>query len=222
MLAAFAGDLPHRALDHLRCCAAVPLRPVPQPARRPPPHPPLRAGIVLAFGSGAAAILTRDEDLEPKLAVPVRRGDGPDAGRVRAAARARRRVLAPRGPAERADHARRHRPAARRWPSRCGSAPGRGDRARARRHAATGRCFGRAMESGRTAVRGPQSPAPDPPAPAPRPEAPRRTPGPRRPGAARGLEQRPGPAAARSPTPGGQSRLASWWSRASAAACSTG
>jgi hypothetical protein len=33
-------------------------------------------GIVIAFGSGAAAILTRDEDLEPKLAVPFGVGMG--------------------------------------------------------------------------------------------------------------------------------------------------
>jgi hypothetical protein len=33
-------------------------------------------GIVLAFGSGAAAILTRNEDLEPKLAVPFGVGMG--------------------------------------------------------------------------------------------------------------------------------------------------
>jgi hypothetical protein len=33
-------------------------------------------GIVLAFASGAAAILTRDEDLEPKLAVPFGVGMG--------------------------------------------------------------------------------------------------------------------------------------------------
>jgi hypothetical protein len=33
-------------------------------------------GIVIAFGSGAAAILTRDEDLDPKLAVPFGVGMG--------------------------------------------------------------------------------------------------------------------------------------------------
>jgi hypothetical protein len=33
-------------------------------------------GIVIAFGAGAAAILTRDEDLEPKLAVPFGVGMG--------------------------------------------------------------------------------------------------------------------------------------------------
>jgi hypothetical protein len=33
-------------------------------------------GIVIAFGSGAAAILTHDEDLEPKLAVPFGVGMG--------------------------------------------------------------------------------------------------------------------------------------------------
>ena len=33
-------------------------------------------GIVIAFASGAAAILTRDEDLEPKLAVPFGVGMG--------------------------------------------------------------------------------------------------------------------------------------------------
>jgi hypothetical protein len=33
-------------------------------------------GIAIAFGSGAAAILTRDEDLEPKLAVPFGVGMG--------------------------------------------------------------------------------------------------------------------------------------------------
>jgi hypothetical protein len=33
-------------------------------------------GIVIAFGSGAAAILTRDEDLEPLLAVPFGMGMG--------------------------------------------------------------------------------------------------------------------------------------------------
>ena len=33
-------------------------------------------GIVLAFGAGAAAILTRDEDLEPQLAVPFGVGMG--------------------------------------------------------------------------------------------------------------------------------------------------
>jgi hypothetical protein len=33
-------------------------------------------GIVMAFGAGAAAILTRDEDLEPKLAVPFGVGMG--------------------------------------------------------------------------------------------------------------------------------------------------
>jgi hypothetical protein len=33
-------------------------------------------GIVLAFGAGAAAILTRDEDLEPLLAVPFGMGMG--------------------------------------------------------------------------------------------------------------------------------------------------
>ena len=33
-------------------------------------------GIILAFASGAAAILTRDEDLEPKLAVPFAVGMG--------------------------------------------------------------------------------------------------------------------------------------------------
>ena len=33
-------------------------------------------GIVIAFGSGAAAILTRDEELEPKLAVPFGIGMG--------------------------------------------------------------------------------------------------------------------------------------------------
>jgi hypothetical protein len=33
-------------------------------------------GIVIAFGAGAAAILTRDEDLDPKLAVPFGVGMG--------------------------------------------------------------------------------------------------------------------------------------------------
>jgi hypothetical protein len=33
-------------------------------------------GIVIAFGAGAAAILTRDEDLEPLLAVPFGMGMG--------------------------------------------------------------------------------------------------------------------------------------------------
>ena len=33
-------------------------------------------GIVLAFASGAAAIITRDEELEPKLAVPSASGMG--------------------------------------------------------------------------------------------------------------------------------------------------
>ena len=62
-------------------------------------------GIVIAFAAGAAAILTRDERLEPWLAVPFGVGHGADAGRVGAAARPRGRLLEPRGSPERADHA---------------------------------------------------------------------------------------------------------------------
>ena len=62
-------------------------------------------GTVIAFAAGTAAIISRDEALEP-AGRPIRHRDGPDARRVGAVAGVRGRVLEQRGPVERADNAR--------------------------------------------------------------------------------------------------------------------
>ena len=81
-------------------------------------------GIVLAFASGAAAILTRERGARAEARRAVRGRDGPHARRVGPAARAGRRLLAPGGAPERADHARRDRAAlgAGAWRCACSAA----------------------------------------------------------------------------------------------------
>ena len=43
---------------------------------RRPPHPSLRPGILLAFGSGAAGLVTESRNLETALAIPFGVGVG--------------------------------------------------------------------------------------------------------------------------------------------------
>ena len=62
-------------------------------------------GIVLAFAAGAAAILTRDEGLEPKLAVPFGVGMGLTLDESALLLELDDVYWTPRGAAERADHA---------------------------------------------------------------------------------------------------------------------
>ena len=65
-------------------------------------------GILLAFASGTAALLTEDDDFEDHLAVPMGAGIGPDLRRGGAPARPPRRLLDPRRPAQRPAQPRRH------------------------------------------------------------------------------------------------------------------
>ena len=107
LLTSFAGTFLAGARGHLRAARrGRTVGPVPQPARRAAPHPPLRAGHRDRVRRRAPRRSSRaTSELEPKLAVPFGDRDGPDARRVGAAARARGRLLDARGPAERADHA---------------------------------------------------------------------------------------------------------------------
>ena len=146
-------------------------------------------GIVLAFVAGAAAILTRERGARAEARRSVRGRDGPDPRRVGAPARARRRLLAPRGPAQRADHAGRDRAA---LGAHAGAAPA----ARAASRSCSSRAGGRSAEAAafiRAVESGPppepagcrrSRPDAEPPELAPSPEAPARL---RRAGAARRL-----------------------------------
>ncbi|UUY04635.1 hypothetical protein LRS13_03625 [Svornostia abyssi] len=60
-------------------------------------------GILLAFLSGGAGLIARDESLDPFLAVPFGAGGGADVRRIRAPAQARRRLLDRGGHRQRAD-----------------------------------------------------------------------------------------------------------------------
>ena len=164
-------------------------------------------GIVIAFASGAAAILTRDERARAQARGAVRRGNGAHARRVGAAARAGRRLLAPGGAAERADHARRDRDARR---AGAGAAASCGAASRSCWSPAVREprsCFDSPMETPQS----PEQPRPDRPRPPPPggPQAPTTVPGRRRrrarpPAAPPPAASRPrGSAATRARPPGG-------------------
>ena len=78
-------------------------------------------GIVIAFGAGAAAILTRDERLEPLLAVPFGVGMGLTLDESALLLDLEDVYWTPRGPAERADHAGGDGACWARWRSACAS-----------------------------------------------------------------------------------------------------
>ena len=71
------------------------------------PHPPLRPGHRAGLPRGRHAIADAQRAASMPGSRSVRRGRGADAGRVGAAARARRRLLVRGGHRQRADHARR-------------------------------------------------------------------------------------------------------------------
>ena len=82
-------------------------------------------GILIAFASGTAALLTENDDLERPPGDADGRRHRPDLRRGRPAARPARRLLDPRGPAQRPAQPRRHRHPQHRHPHPADAAPGR-------------------------------------------------------------------------------------------------
>ena len=116
LLSSFVGAFVAARGIALAAAVAAERRAVPQRDARAAPHPPLRAGHRAGFVSGAAAIVTRDERLEPWLAIPFGAGMGLTLDESALLLELDDVYWSRGGDRGRADLARRRLDARRRWP----------------------------------------------------------------------------------------------------------